>query len=44
VIVGICEDLAWQLVGSLHLLNQLLDLAVAGCKDLGKHQAAALAK
>ena len=26
------------------LLNQLLDLAVAGCKDLGKHQAAALAK
>jgi len=26
------------------LLNQLLDLAVAGCKDLGKHQTAALAK
>ena len=26
------------------LLNQLLDLAVAGCKELGKHQAAALAK
>ena len=26
------------------LLNQLLDLAVAGCKDLGKHQAAALVK
>ena len=26
------------------LLNQLLDLAVAGCKDLGKYQAAALAK
>lgn len=26
------------------LLNQLLDLAVAGCKDLGKLQAAALAK
>ena len=26
------------------LLNQLLDLAVAGCKDLGKHQAAALTK
>jgi ribonuclease PH len=26
------------------LLNQLLDLAVAGCKDLGKHQAAALSK
>jgi ribonuclease PH len=26
------------------LLNQLLDLAVAGCKDLGKHQATALAK
>ena len=26
------------------LLNQLLDLAVAGCKDLGKYQTAALAK
>ena len=26
------------------LLNQLLDLAVAGCKDLGNQQAAALAK
>jgi ribonuclease PH len=26
------------------LLNQLLDLAVAGCKDLGKHQSAALSK
>lgn len=26
------------------LLNQLLDLAIAGCFDLGKHQASALAK